>query len=155
MTFIIDLRAWFPALSSPPGPRSQRTTAIQGILGQSLNVTLFTLKCCLLVPGGTFTSIIIIILLFFQIVPRPLYQSSKPNASPSRAALLFPLIKSHVKASIQTNGNMIGRPKTASPVIIHLKEPIHFPYQKQYSLSLSQTGTSSHHSRTKETRIIG
>lgn len=29
---------------------------------------------------------------------------------------------------------MIGRLETASPVVIHLKEPIHVPHRKQYPL---------------------
>lgn len=58
MTFMIDLRTWFLALSTPPDLRSPQNIAIQGFWA-ALKMLLYSLlKCHLLVPGSTSTIII-------------------------------------------------------------------------------------------------
>jgi hypothetical protein len=45
----------------------------------------------------------------------------------------IPLIEEQEESSIWTDGSTIRRAKTASPVLVHLKDPLQFPHPKQYS----------------------
>jgi hypothetical protein len=46
----------------------------------------------------------------------------------------LPLIEEQVDPTLWTDGHTVGRARTAVPVLIHLKDPSWFPYQKQYPL---------------------
>jgi hypothetical protein len=132
---LIDIGASISAITLSPGPRSFKTTTVQGISDQPLEYYFTQPLACSWEDFHFCHS--------FLIVPdTPILLLGQDLLSKLGVQLLLPpgeyfcllLIEEQVDPTVWTDGHTLEWAQTAVPVLIHLKDPYWFLHQNQYPL---------------------
>jgi hypothetical protein len=135
VNLLIDTGASISAILFSPRPRSSKKITVQGVLGQPLEHYFTQHLACSWRDFHYCHSFLII-----PETPIPLLRwdlLSKLGVQlllPPGEYFCLPLIEEQVYPMVWMYGHTVGWAWTAVPVLIHLKEPSWFPYQKQYPL---------------------